>query len=142
MKNYITFLITLFGCLETFPNNDLNYLTKSYRLEKIGKILEKKKKFSQTEYFALLKYHENHPKGKEEKILKILTSIVLSKDIKETDKKILNQLTHFSIKKDNEIFRTSFWKLYNQLVKKKIIIKGSINSISKKPATKSRSYFS
>ena len=119
-KFYITIFLIIFGLSDLFSNNDLNYMIKSYRLEKIEKSLGEKENLSQKQKFALLKYYENHPSGDKSKIEPILASIVLSKDIKIVNLEVLSKLKNFKVEDDTIIFRASFWKLYNKLEEKKL----------------------
>ncbi|TGK05196.1 lytic transglycosylase domain-containing protein [Leptospira langatensis] len=107
----------VFGSL--YGDADLKYLIKSYSLEKIRRIFREKSPSTESEVYALIRFHETHPDGDPNSRLRYLVSLLKGKMVAGVSKDDLHQLIQNPLPPFNSVTKVTFWKLYEEMVKRK-----------------------
>ncbi|WCL50516.1 lytic transglycosylase domain-containing protein [Leptospira sp. GIMC2001] len=113
--------IFLFFAFSVNASDNLHFLIKSYQWDVIEEMFRHKSPARESEVYSLINYHEKAPGGDSEKrflflISQIKGSFVSNYNREDIDKILQNALPHQSV-----VFRLSFWKLYQELEKRRIL---------------------
>ncbi len=128
MKKTILGILPFLVVGSLFADADLKYLIKSYSLEKIRRIFREKHPSTESEVFALIRFHETHPDGDEHARMRYLVSLLKGKIVPSVSKEDLKELIRNPLPPWNAVTKVTFWKLYEEMVKRKSL--GSQDLIS------------
>ncbi|PJZ69230.1 transglycosylase [Leptospira perolatii] len=105
-----------------YADADLKYLIKSYSLEKIRRIFRDRPARTESEVYALVKFHENHPQGDANAKYRYLVSILKGRMVASVSKEDLLEILRNPLPSSSAITKITFWKLYEEI--------GNHNSLS------------
>lgn len=88
MKKFALTSLLLFIFGNLYANDDLKYLIKSYSLQKIHRIFQERHPGTESEAYALVRYHEEHPNGNRDKKFAYLVSLLKGKLCSHPEDKI------------------------------------------------------
>ena len=127
MKNFKKISVIYTVCLNLFfifpleANDEVLFDIKSMSWKKIDRKISKKTRITQTEAYALVRYHEeankSNPTYRIRLLYTILTGIMPEKVEDYEAKEILKQNISF----EKAIIRLSYWKMYGALTQKKLL---------------------
>lgn len=100
-------------------DSDLKYLIKSFSLEKIRRIFREKHPSTESEVFALVRFHETHPDGDENSRTRYLVSLLKGKMVASVSRDDLKEIVKNPLPPLNAITKVGYWKLYEEMVKRK-----------------------
>ncbi|XDD49226.1 transglycosylase SLT domain-containing protein [Leptospira sp. WS92.C1] len=123
-------LLFIFGSL--FANDDLKYLIKSYSLQKIRRIFKERIPGTESEVYALVRYHEEHPDGSREKKFAYLVSLLKGRIVSTPGRQDLLEILNSPIPSSSVITRLSLWKLYEETSSRKILSREELILLLKK----------
>ncbi len=116
-----TILIASYFNTKLDANDDVLYDIKSMSWKKIDRIISKKTRITQSEAFALVRYHEEANKSNPNYRIRLLYSILtgsMPEKVEDIEaKEILKQNINF----EKAIIRLSYWKMYGALSQKKLL---------------------
>lgn len=119
MKKTILGLLPFLVVGSLFADDDLKYLVKSYSLEKIRRIFRERSPSKESEVYALVRFHETHPDGDEGNKFRYLVSLLKGRLVVGVTKDELQGLIKNPLPPLNAVTKMSFWKLYEEMVKRK-----------------------
>ncbi|TGK00994.1 lytic transglycosylase domain-containing protein [Leptospira semungkisensis] len=119
MKKTILGLLPFLVVGSLYGDTDLKYLIKSYSLEKIRRIFREKSPSTESEVYALIRFHETHPDGDQNSRLRYLVSLLKGKMVAGVSKDDLHELIRNPLPPFNSVTKVTFWKLYEEMVKRK-----------------------
>ncbi|ALO27252.1 lytic transglycosylase domain-containing protein [Leptospira borgpetersenii] len=123
-------LLFIFGNL--YANDDLKYLIKSYSLQKIHRIFRERHPGTESETYALIRYHEEHPNGSRDKKFAYLVSLLKGKIVLSPGRQDLLEILHSPLPSTSAITKLSLWKLYEESAHRKILGRGELIDLLKK----------
>ncbi|EKO89125.1 transglycosylase SLT domain protein [Leptospira interrogans serovar Grippotyphosa str. 2006006986] len=123
-------LVFIFGNI--YANDDLKYLIKSYSLQKIHRIFQERHPGTESEVYALVRYHEEHPDGHHDKKFYYLVSILKGKLTSHPTRQDLLDILHSPLPSNSVITKLSFWKLYEEASRRKLLNKIELIDFLKK----------
>lgn len=132
MKKFalISLLLFIFGNL--YANDDLKYLIKSYSLQKIHRIFRERHPGTESEVYALVRYHEEHPNGSRDKKFSYLVSLLKGKIVLSPGRQDLLEILRSPLPSNSVITKLSLWKLYEESSHRKILGKEELIDLLKK----------
>lgn len=113
-------------------NDDVKYLTKSYSLEKIRRIFRERHPSTESEVFAMVRFHESHPDGEEHARLRYLVSLLKGRMVASVSKDDLLELIANPLPSTSAITKVTYWKLYEEMVKRRSLSPSEFVSYLKK----------
>lgn len=123
-------LIFIFGNL--YANDDLKYLIKSYSLQKIHRIFRERNPGTESEVYALVRYHEEHPDGSRDKKFSYLVSLLKGRMVSSPGRQDLLEILNSPLPSTSVITKLSLWKLYEESSHRKILGKEELIGLLKK----------
>ncbi|PJZ49780.1 lytic transglycosylase domain-containing protein [Leptospira saintgironsiae] len=132
MKKTILGLLPFLVVGSLFADDDLKYLVKSYSLEKIRRIFRERSPSKESEVYALVRFHETHPDGDEGNKFRYLVSLLKGRLVVGVTKEELHSLIKNPLPPMNAVSKMSFWKLYEEMVKRKSLSSSELISYLKK----------
>ncbi|EID99999.1 lytic transglycosylase domain-containing protein [Leptospira licerasiae] len=132
MKKTILGLLPFLVVGSLFADDDLKYLVKSYSLEKIRRIFRERSPSKESEVYALVRFHEHHPDGDHGNKFRYLVSLLKGRLVVGVTKDELLGLIKNPLPPMNAVTKMSFWKLYEEMVKRKSLSSSELISYLKK----------
>ncbi|PKA16834.1 lytic transglycosylase domain-containing protein [Leptospira haakeii] len=132
MKKTILGLLPFLVVGSLFADDDLKYLVKSYSLEKIRRIFRERSPSKESEVYALIRFHETHPDGDEGNKFRYLVSLLKGRLVVGVTKDELHSLIKNPLPPINAVSKMSFWKLYEEMVKRKSLSSSELIAYLKK----------
>ncbi|MDV6234675.1 lytic transglycosylase domain-containing protein [Leptospira ellisii] len=132
MKRFaqISLLLFIFGSL--YANDDLKYLIKSYSLQKIHRIFRERTPGTESEVYALVRYHEEHPDGNREKKFSYLVSLLKGRMTASPGRQELLEIVQAPLPSNSTITRLALWKLYEETLHRKLLGREELVGLLKK----------
>ncbi|WP_061223561.1 lytic transglycosylase domain-containing protein [Leptospira weilii] len=132
MKKFALTSLLLFIFGNLYANDDLKYLIKSYSLQKIHRIFRERHPGTESEAYALVRYHEEHPNGNRDKKFAYLVSLLKGKIVLTPGRQDLLEILHSPLPSNSVITKLSLWKLYEEISHRKILGREELIGLLKK----------
>ncbi|TGM95732.1 lytic transglycosylase domain-containing protein [Leptospira yasudae] len=132
MKKFALTSLLLFIFGNLYANDDLKYLIKSYSLQKIQRIFRERHPGTESEVYALVRYHEEHPDGSRDKKFSYLVSLLKGRMVSSPGRQDLLEILNSPLPSISIITRLSLWKLYEEAAHRKILGKEELIGLLKK----------
>lgn len=132
MKKFALTSLLLFIFGNLYANDDLKYLIKSYSLQKIHRIFRERHPGTESEVYALVRYHEEHPDGSRDKKFSYLVSLLKGRMVSSPGRQDLLEILNSPLPATSVITRLSLWKLYEETSHRKILGKEELIGLLKK----------
>ncbi|WP_039948506.1 lytic transglycosylase domain-containing protein [Leptospira fainei] len=126
----VTLLFLVVGSL--LGNDDVKYLTKSYSLEKIRRIFRERHPTTESEVYAMVRFHETHPDGDGNAKYRYLVSLLKGKMVAGVGRDDLLEVIANPLPSTSAITKVTFWKLYEEMAKRKTLSSGELVTYLKK----------
>ncbi|EQA47239.1 transglycosylase SLT domain protein [Leptospira broomii serovar Hurstbridge str. 5399] len=126
----VTLLFLVVGSL--LGNDDVKYLTKSYSLEKIRRIFRERHPTTESEVYAMVRFHETHPDGDGNSRYRYLVSLLKGKMVAGVGRDDLLEVTGNPLPSTSAITKVAYWKLYEEMAKRKALSSGELITYLKK----------
>ncbi|WP_061249303.1 lytic transglycosylase domain-containing protein [Leptospira alstonii] len=132
MKKFALTSLVLFIFGNLCANDDLKYLIKSYNLQKIHRIFRDRRPGTESEVYALVKYHEEHPDGNKDAKFSHLVSLLKGRIVPSPGRQDLLEILNSPLPSNSVITKLSLWKLYEETSRRKILDKEELVGLLKK----------
>ncbi|MCG6192826.1 lytic transglycosylase domain-containing protein [Leptospira sp. FAT2] len=132
MKKFALTSLLLFIFGNLYANDDLKYLIKSYSLQKIHRIFRERHPGTESEVYALVRYHEEHPDGSRDKKFSYLVSLLKGRMVSSPGRQDLLEILNSPLPSISIVTRLSLWKLYEEAAHRKILGKEELIGLLKK----------
>ena len=123
--SYLSFLLSIstlvFFQSSVSPNDEVIHDIKSMSWKKIKRKISQKPKITQTEAYALVRYHEESPNPNKEYRVRLLYSILTGNLPSSVQKEEVLELLKNTFSFDKPIIRISYWKLYSELINRNLL---------------------
>lgn len=127
-KILIIIFLYLIGCQKPIvpvntvvTNDELDYIIKSMSWKKINRILKSSDVKTEKEAFALIRYHESSTEGDEEDRFHLLYWVVSGQKVSQIGSSEIANLQNKTIQQTSAIYKICFYKLYHELVNRKML---------------------
>jgi len=125
-KKIITVLLVfIFGQFPVFSNEEIQFLIKSRQWKKIGRIFAENQPRTESEFFALARYHEESPAGDRDRKFRLLASIAKGQKVDFVSEDTLQSILDKPMPGQTAIIRLTFWKLYKEFNSRKMLSKNN-----------------
>ena len=127
MKNLKIISIIYTVCFSSFfffpmeANDEVLFDIKSMSWKKIDRIISKKTRITQTEAYALVRYHEEANKSNPSYRIRLLYSILTGSMPEKVEDNEAKEILKQNINFEKAIIRLSYWKMYGALTQKKLL---------------------
>lgn len=102
-------------------NDEVLFDIKSMSWKKIDRIISKKTRITQTEAYALVRYHEEATKSNPTYRIRLLYSILTGSMPEKVEDNEAKEILKQNINFEKAIIRLSYWKMYGALTQKKLL---------------------
>lgn len=119
-RRSILFLL-IFGSFSVFAQESLHIWIKSHRWDLIQESFKNKSPSKESEVYSLIEYNDKSEDKNPEKRFLLLISQVKGSFVNSYDRADINAILANTLPHQSIVLRLSFWKLYQELVSRKIL---------------------
>jgi hypothetical protein len=120
-KSKAIFFLVLFCHFSLSASENLHYWIKSHQWEKIDSEFKTKSPSRESEVYALIEFYEKSPDADPEKRFHFLISQAKGSFVTNYNRSDIDQILQNPTPYQSVVFRLSFWKLYQELDKRRIL---------------------
>ncbi|MBE7411640.1 MAG: lytic transglycosylase domain-containing protein [Leptospiraceae bacterium] len=125
-KNFlIILLLFIFGHFPVFGNEEMYFLVKSKQWKKIENIFKNSSPRTESEFFALARFHEESSSGDRDKKFRLYSSIATGKQVDFVTEHTLQTILDNPMPGQSPVIRLTFWKLYHEFNSRKMLSKNN-----------------
>lgn len=119
-RRSILFLL-IFGSFSVFAQESLHIWIKSHRWDLIHEKFQNRSPSKESEVYSLIEYNDKSEDKNPEKRFLLLISQVKGSFVNSYDRSDINAILENTLPHQSIVLRLSFWKLYQELVSRKIL---------------------
>jgi hypothetical protein len=120
IRRSILFLC-IFGSFSIFPQESLHIWIKTHRWDLINDRFKSKSPSKESEVYSLIEYNAKAPDANPEKRFILLISQVKGSFVSNYNRADIDSILSINLPHQSIVFRLSYWKLYQELVARKIL---------------------